>query len=205
MRLTRFGYVVVFVALVGILAGCMWIGRWIFDNQHYIGQGISAAWHAMVAFVRFTFPFVVVGAALYFIGNRQGTWKTRRLASVRYEEKLERYERDTRARRLIELKENATTFNRAALTTVAARTYVTAAEIPDQEISPEPSGPRGMAMNLAVDVQERYWHPDRFDPADSDTMPKQKDIVEWIKTQRPGISDARARAIEQVACPIDRG
>jgi hypothetical protein len=68
---------------------------------------------------------------------------------------------------------------------------------------PDGSG-RGASMALALQVQERYWHPDRFIPADPDTVPKQKDIVDWIKEAKPGISDALARSIEKVACPIDR-
>jgi hypothetical protein len=64
--------------------------------------------------------------------------------------------------------------------------------------------PKGSRMELANMVMNRFWHPDRFDPADPDTAPKQSAIIEFIREQRPGISDANAKAIEKVACPIDR-
>jgi hypothetical protein len=99
----------------------------------------------------------------------------------------------------------------------SAKKHAAEALTPDEEISaaPDPAtlvdperpeaGGRGASMSLALKVQERYWHPARFDPSQPDTAPKQREIVEWIKEQQPGISDVLARSIEKVACPIDRG
>jgi hypothetical protein len=63
---------------------------------------------------------------------------------------------------------------------------------------------RGSRMDLAIKVQERYWHPDRFDAGDPDTVPKQREIVEWIRQTSPEISEIQAKSIEKVACPVDR-
>jgi hypothetical protein len=62
----------------------------------------------------------------------------------------------------------------------------------------------GELMELAHQVQERFWARGRFDVSDPDTYPKQIDIIEWIKSRRPGISAAEAKAVEKVACPIKR-
>ncbi|WP_321866650.1 hypothetical protein [Paraburkholderia tropica] len=62
----------------------------------------------------------------------------------------------------------------------------------------------GRNMQLAMTVQEIYWNPDRCDLTDSDTWPSQKDVIEFIKTRVPGISQAEAASIERTACPVKR-
>ena len=62
----------------------------------------------------------------------------------------------------------------------------------------------GELMQLCQRVQDRYWHPDRLDISDPDTWPKQRDIYDWIKRERPGLSNAEVSAIEKVACPVKR-
>ncbi len=64
--------------------------------------------------------------------------------------------------------------------------------------------PQGVRLTLALAVQKKFWHPDRFVPTDRDTTPSQRDIIEWIKQQQPTLSNADAAAIEKVACPIQR-
>lgn len=64
--------------------------------------------------------------------------------------------------------------------------------------------PQGKLLPAALMVQYRYWHPDRFNPKDADTMPARRDILEWIKEQWPWMSGAEAEAVEKVACPVKR-
>jgi hypothetical protein len=59
-------------------------------------------------------------------------------------------------------------------------------------------------MSPALATRNRYWHPDRFDPANQDSMPAKKDILEWIKGQWPWMSGAEAESVEKVACPVKR-
>ncbi|MGP9632734.1 hypothetical protein ACT3R7_06680 [Halomonas sp. AOP43-A1-21] len=60
-----------------------------------------------------------------------------------------------------------------------------------------PLHPGGL-MGKAIEVQHKYWQ----DP-DND-RPKLEVIVSELKARNPELSDARARAIEAVACPVDR-
>lgn len=53
-------------------------------------------------------------------------------------------------------------------------------------------------MAKAIEVQHKYWQ----DP--NDNRPKSAVIVAEMRAQYPELSDANAKAIEQVACPIDR-
>lgn len=63
----------------------------------------------------------------------------------------------------------------------------------------------GKLGQLVVAAQERFWNRARgFDPSDRDTFSSQDTIIEWIKEQQPGISNVKAKAVEMVACPIDR-
>jgi len=58
-------------------------------------------------------------------------------------------------------------------------------------------------LKLVSAVQERYYHPDRFDLTDKSTLPKKEDVKEWlIKNYR--LTGAFADAVERVACPVDR-
>jgi hypothetical protein len=80
--------------------------------------------------------------------------------------------------------------------------------VPDRRAVPEESELkaeyRGELMKLALQIQDRFWNESRFDIVDPETYPKQSDIIDWIKRQKSGISDAEARAVEKVACPIKR-
>lgn len=91
---------------------------------------------------------------------------------------------------------------------IRRRALRSAIQIPDVEVSTIERAPnttcRGELLLLTHQVQSRFWDLDRFDISDPDTYPKQADIIEWIKTQKSGISDAEAKAVEKVACPIKR-
>lgn len=58
-------------------------------------------------------------------------------------------------------------------------------------------------FKIAVDVANRYWG-NNWDETDSDSKPKQRQIVEWIKNKYPELTGEETRAIERVACPIER-
>ncbi|WP_242560115.1 MULTISPECIES: hypothetical protein [Pandoraea] len=58
-------------------------------------------------------------------------------------------------------------------------------------------------LSLALQVRTKYWG-ENFDQADRDTWTPQNVILGWIKSKNPTLSDFAARAIEKVACPIDR-
>ncbi len=60
-------------------------------------------------------------------------------------------------------------------------------------------------MEAAIAVQRRYWG-DNWKPDDKDTQPLQTDVLEWLKSTYPGIcdSEAKRKAVELVACPVDR-
>lgn len=58
-------------------------------------------------------------------------------------------------------------------------------------------------MQIAGEVQGRFWG-DNFDPTDRATWTSQDVILGWIRERQPGISDSNAKAIEKVACPVDR-
>jgi hypothetical protein len=63
--------------------------------------------------------------------------------------------------------------------------------------------PKGTLMQIAGEVQGRFWG-DNFDPTDRATWTSQDVILGWIRERQPGISDSNAKAIEKVACPVDR-
>ncbi|MFM0013717.1 hypothetical protein [Paraburkholderia sediminicola] len=63
---------------------------------------------------------------------------------------------------------------------------------------------KGMLMELATEVQDRFWG-EKFDPDDRGTWSSQEVILLWIKERQLGISDANAKAVEKVACPVERG
>lgn len=58
-----------------------------------------------------------------------------------------------------------------------------------------------IALQLAAEVQDRYWG-ENWIPNDPDTNPKQENIIQYLMDKH-GLSNARARAITQVASPID--
>ena len=58
-------------------------------------------------------------------------------------------------------------------------------------------------LKLVSVVQERYYHPDRFDLTDKSTLPKKEDVKDWL-IDNHGLSRAFADAVERVACPADR-
>ena len=58
------------------------------------------------------------------------------------------------------------------------------------------------ALRLVAEVQERYWG-NNWDCTDTDTNPKQSDIIEWVKSDpRSGSSSKRAEMVAVVAKPI---
>ncbi|MFL9987671.1 hypothetical protein [Paraburkholderia sediminicola] len=61
----------------------------------------------------------------------------------------------------------------------------------------------GLLMTLALEVQKRFWG-DNFNPDDRTTWTPQDVIWEWIQERQPVISDANVKAIEKVACPVER-
>jgi hypothetical protein len=63
--------------------------------------------------------------------------------------------------------------------------------------------PKGNLMHIAGEVQGRFWG-DNFDSDDRATWTSQDVILGWIRERQPGISDSNAKAIEKVACPVDR-
>lgn len=57
-------------------------------------------------------------------------------------------------------------------------------------------------LQLVAEVQERYWG-DNWDCTDTDTNPKQSDIIDWLKSNpRSGSSSKRAEMVAVVAKPI---
>lgn len=61
-----------------------------------------------------------------------------------------------------------------------------------------------LLMGMAITVQRRYWG-DNWDPSEKDSWPKADDILDWLSTEYPETSDAQRRAVEKVACPVNRG
>ena len=57
------------------------------------------------------------------------------------------------------------------------------------------------ALVLVAEVQERYWGANWI-PSDPSTTQGQEDIIQYLRDKH-GLSNARARAIAQVASPID--
>lgn len=55
----------------------------------------------------------------------------------------------------------------------------------------------GHLMGKAIEAQHKYWQ-------DQDKRPKADVIIEELKEQNPDLSEAQIKAIEKVACPIDR-
>lgn len=66
----------------------------------------------------------------------------------------------------------------------------------------------GRLGELTHITQERFWNTQKgFDPQNRDTYTPQVVIIDWIKAQGTTswpISEADAKAIEKVACPIKR-
>lgn len=55
----------------------------------------------------------------------------------------------------------------------------------------------GHLMGKAIEAQQKYWQ-------DPEKRPKAEVIVRDLRSQYPELSEARAKAIEAVACPIER-
>jgi hypothetical protein len=60
-----------------------------------------------------------------------------------------------------------------------------------------PLHPEGL-MKMAVEVQHDYWQ------SPGEVRPKAEVIVRDLRDKHPEISDAQARAVEKVACPVHR-
>lgn len=58
-------------------------------------------------------------------------------------------------------------------------------------------------MEISIAVQRRYWG-DNWKADDRDTWASQADILEWLKQTYPTLSEAQRKAVELVACPVDR-
>ncbi|MCA7956395.1 hypothetical protein LGM14_02625 [Burkholderia multivorans] len=58
-------------------------------------------------------------------------------------------------------------------------------------------------MEISIAVQRRYWG-DNWNADDRDTWASQADILEWLKQTYPTLSKAQRKAVELVACPVDR-
>ncbi|MGP9796691.1 hypothetical protein ACT3UJ_04930 [Halomonas sp. 86] len=55
----------------------------------------------------------------------------------------------------------------------------------------------GHLMAKAIEAQHKYWQ-------DPEKRPKAEGIVRDLRSQHPELSEAKAKAIEAVACPIER-
>ncbi|MDN8041636.1 hypothetical protein [Burkholderia vietnamiensis] len=58
-------------------------------------------------------------------------------------------------------------------------------------------------MEISIAVQRRYWG-DNWKADDRDTWASQAAILDWIKHTYPTLSEAQRKAVELVACPVDR-
>ncbi|CAN7463603.1 hypothetical protein LJR296_002949 [Cupriavidus necator] len=58
-------------------------------------------------------------------------------------------------------------------------------------------------MAAAIAAQIRHWG-DNCDLEDSDTWTSQANVLEWIESTFPELSEAQRKAVEIVACPVDR-
>lgn len=64
-----------------------------------------------------------------------------------------------------------------------------------------PPRPDARLMTVVIATQRQFW----ADWADGSPRPKSEEtIIPWIRQQFIGLSDADARAVDRVACPVDR-
>lgn len=59
-------------------------------------------------------------------------------------------------------------------------------------------------LKLVAAVQDRYLG-EHYNPDDLDTRPRKDAVIDWLIEQNPGMSNARAEAIDRVAMPFNRG